>query len=392
MRNNKKETVGDVVPAPITTTESAPAETVAPVEEPAPDIAEPATEPATEPAAETVAGTATEDTSADPAAPQTADGKPRVYGDKVLTKSQRQKRTALRWALLIVGIIMMSFSVYFFQTPNDFTLGGIAGIAVIINSFIPAPVNQFLTQGVIMAIINVALLIIGLIILGKQCTVRTIFCSLFYTAFIWVFEYFDIIGLINQAAGRVNEAGEALRSLTDEPLLELVYAILLFGVGGAIVFNCGASSGGTDIIALILKKYTKLNVGMALMIIDMIIVLISFYTFDIDKGLFSVLGLFTKSFLLDGVIESIGKTKYLTIITENVDLISDYILKVINHGYTMYDAEGGYTHNKKKILVTVCKRSEALKLKMKLHEVDPTAFVIITDANEILGKGFGGTL
>lgn len=388
MRNNKKETAGDVVPAPITTTESAPAETVAPVEEPAPDIAEPATEPA----AETVAGTATEDTSADPAAPQTADGKPRVYGDKVLTKSQRQKRTALRWALLIVGIIMMSFSVYFFQTPNDFTLGGIAGIAVIINSFIPAPVNQYLTQGVIMAIINVALLIIGLIILGKQCTVRTIFCSLFYTAFIWVFEYFDIIGLINQAAGRVNEAGEALRSLTDEPLLELVYAILLFGVGGAIVFNCGASSGGTDIIALILKKYTKLNVGMALMIIDMIIVLISFYTFDIDKGLFSVLGLFTKSFLLDGVIESIGKTKYLTIITENVDLISDYILKVINHGYTMYDAEGGYTHSKKKILVTVCKRNEALKLKMKLHEVDPTAFVIITDANEILGKGFGGTL
>lgn len=388
MRNNKKETVGDVVPAPITTTESAPAETALPVEEPAPDIAEPATEPA----AETVAGTATEDTSADPAAPQTADGKPRVYGDKVLTKSQRQKRTALRWALLIVGIIMMSFSVYFFQTPNDFTLGGIAGIAVIINSFIPAPVNQFLTQGVIMAIINVALLIIGLIILGKQCTVRTIFCSLFYTAFIWVFEYFDIIGLINQAAGRVNEAGEALRSLTDEPLLELVYAILLFGVGGAIVFNCGASSGGTDIIALILKKYTKLNVGMALMIIDMIIVLISFYTFDIDKGLFSVLGLFTKSFLLDGVIESIGKTKYLTIITENVDLISDYILKVINHGYTMYDAEGGYTHSKKKILVTVCKRNEALKLKMKLHEVDPTAFVIITDANEILGKGFGGTL
>lgn len=388
MRNNKKETVGDVVPAPITTTESAPAETALPVEEPATDIAESATEPA----AETVAGTATEDTSADPAAPQTADGKPRVYGDKVLTKSQRQKRTALRWALLIVGIIMMSFSVYFFQTPNDFTLGGIAGIAVIINSFIPAPVNQYLTQGVIMAIINVALLIIGLIILGKQCTVRTIFCSLFYTAFIWVFEYFDIIGLINQAAGRVNEAGEALRSLTDEPLLELVYAILLFGVGGAIVFNCGASSGGTDIIALILKKYTKLNVGMALMIIDMIIVLISFYTFDIDKGLFSVLGLFTKSFLLDGVIESIGKTKYLTIITENVDLISDYILKVINHGYTMYDAEGGYTHSKKKILVTVCKRNEALKLKMKLHEVDPTAFVIITDANEILGKGFGGTL
>ena len=240
--------------------------------------------------------------------PQVADGKPHVYGDKVLTKAQQRKRSVLRWVILIFGIIMMSCSVYFFQTPNDFTLGGIAGIAVILESFIK-PLAPFFTQGVIMAIINVALLIIGLIILGKQCTVRTIFCSLFYTAFIWLFEYLDVIGAINTAIGRVNEAGVALRSLTDEPLLELVYAILLFGIGGALVFNCGASSGGTDIIALILKKFTNINVGMALMIIDMIVVLVSFYTFDVDKGLFSVLGLFTKSFLLDGVIESIGKTK-----------------------------------------------------------------------------------
>ena len=323
--------------------------------------------------------------------PQVADGKPHVYGDKVLTKAQQRKRSVLRWVILIFGIIMMSCSVYFFQTPNDFTLGGIAGIAVILESFIK-PLAPFFTQGVIMAIINVALLIIGLIILGKQCTVRTIFCSLFYTAFIWLFEYLVVIGAINTAIGRVNEAGVALRSLTDEPLLELVYAILLFGIGGALVFNCGASSGGTDIIALILKKFTNINVGMALMIIDMIVVLVSFYTFDVDKGLFSVLGLFTKSFLLDGVIESIGKTKYLTIITENPEKIAEYILKVINHGYTMYDAEGGYTHKKKKVLVTVCKRSEALKIKMKIHQEDPASFVIITDANEILGKGFGGTL
>lgn len=323
--------------------------------------------------------------------PQAADGKPVVYGDKVLTKAQQRKRSVLRWVILIFGIIMMSCSVYFFQTPNDFTLGGIAGIAIILESFIK-PLAPFFTQGVIMAIINVALLIIGLIILGKQCTIRTIFCSLFYTAFIWLFEYLDVIGAINTAIGRVNEAGVALRSLTDEPLLELVYAILLFGIGGALVFNCGASSGGTDIIALILKKFTNINVGMALMIIDMIVVLISFYTFDVDKGLFSVLGLFTKSFLLDGVIESIGKTKYLTIITENPEKIAEYILKVINHGYTMYDAEGGYTHKKKKVLVTVCKRSEALKIKMKIHQEDPSSFVIITDANEILGKGFGGTL
>lgn len=310
-----------------------------------------------------------------------AAAQPVVYGDKVLTKSQKKKRAVLRWVLLSFGIILMSFSVYFFQTPNHFTLGGIAGLALVLGEFIP------LDYEILMAIINVALLILGLIILGKQCTVRTIFCSLFYTGIIRLFEYFDIIEHINEAAGRVGAA-----TLTDEPLMELVYAILLFGIGGAIVFNCGASSGGTDIIALILKKFTRLNVGMALMIIDMVIVLISCYTFSLEIGLFSVLGLFTKSFLLDGVIESLGKTKYITIITENHDIISDYILKVINHGYTIYDAEGGYTHKPKKVLVTVCKRNEALKLKMKIHQVDPTAFVIITDANEILGKGFGGTI
>ncbi len=339
----------------------------------------------TEVAGEEVAENAEIAAAATMASVDGTDGKPVIYADKVLTKSQKQKRTALRWALMGFGIILMSCSVYFFQTPNKFTLGGIAGIALVLSSFITESV-PFLTYDVIMAIINVILLIIGLIVLGKQCTVRTIFCSLFYTGFIWLFEYLDVIGAINSAIGR------DAATLTDEPLLELVYAILLFGIGGAIIFNCGASSGGTDIIALILKKFTNINVGMALMIIDMIIVLISFYTFTVEKGLFSVLGLFTKSFLLDGVIESMGKTKYMTIITEQPELISEYILKVINHGYTMYDAEGGYTHNKKKVLVTVCKRSEALKLKIKIHSVDPTSFVIITDANEILGKGFGGTI
>lgn len=327
--------------------------------------------------------------------------KSQAFSDKVLTPAQKRKRIALSWTFMFLGIIMMSCSVYFFQTPNDFTMGGIAGIAIILESFLK-PLVPFFSQGVIMAIINVFLLILGLLILGKQCTLKTIVCSLFYTGFIWLFEYLDIIGLINSAAGRIEtvvnpETGEsvtkALRTLSNQPFLELVYAIMLFGIGGALVFNSGASSGGTDIIALILKKYTKLNVGFALMLIDFIVVCVTFYTFkSIESGLFSLLGLFTKSFLLDGVIESMGKTKYITIITQQPELISDYILKVINHGFTMYDAEGGYSHQKKKVLVTVCKRSEAIRLKIKIHQVDPSAFVIITDANEILGKGFGGTL
>lgn len=311
---------------------------------------------------------------------------PVIYGDKVLTVQEKRKKAVLSWLLTFVGIVMMSSSVYFFQTPNEFTMGGVAGIAIVLNELIRGAspdVANILTQGVIMAIINVFLLILGLIILGKLCTIKTIICSLFYTGFIWLFETLDVMSYL---------APEGMKTLTNQPFMELVYAILLFGIGGALIFNCGASSGGTDIIALILKKYTNLNVGMALMLIDFVIVCVSFYTFSVTSALFSLLGLFTKSFLLDSVIEAIGKTKYLTIITPNPEIISEYILKVINHGFTMYDAEGGYTHSKKKVIVTVCKRSEALKLKQQIHSADPQAFVIITDANEILGKGFGGTI
>lgn len=306
---------------------------------------------------------------------------------KLLTKEQKRKKTALRWVLLNVGIIMMSLSVYFFQTPNNFTLGGVAGIAILLANMIPV---EFFSQAVVMAIINVFLLILGFIILGKQCTLYTIYCSLLYTGIILLLEKVLPLSII---PGTVVNPDTGMVTLTNQPFLEMVYAILLFGVGGALIFNCGASSGGTDIIALILKKFTKINVGVALMIIDCIVVCISIFAFEsVTTALFSFMGLFAKSVLLDGVIESIGKTKYITIITTKPDEIGKYILEVINHGYTKYDAEGGYTNEKKKILVTVCKKGEALRLKIKAKQLDPEAFIIITDAKEILGRGFVETL
>ena len=309
-----------------------------------------------------------------------------ITDKKTLTKQQKRKRTAMKWVLLNLGIIMMSCSVYFFQTPNNFTLGGVAGIAILLANVINHP---FFTQAVIMAIINVFLLVLGLIILGKQCTIKTIYCSLLYTGIIWLFEFTDVLGHITG----IPSNGATPVPLTDQPFLEMAYSILLFGAGGALVFNCGATSGGTDIIALILKKYTRINVGMALTIIDLIVVCISIVTIKSTTiALYSFMGLFARSFLLDGIIESIGKTKYITIITTNPDPIGDYILNVINHGYTKYNAQGGYTGEAKTVLVSVCKRGEALKLKTKVKEFDNEAFVIITDANEILGKGFGGTL
>ncbi len=277
-----------------------------------------------------------------------------------------------KWALMLIGSLMMACSVSFFQRPNRFTMGGIASVSILLERCLDNVLP--LTQGQYSIIINVFLLVIGLIFLGKRCTVLTIVCTLVYSGGQAVFEIFY---------------PKDRPPITNDPFLELCYAVLLLGIGSAIIFNMGASSGGTDIIALIIKKYTKINIGVALMIVDYVIIGISYFVFkDWTLVLYSSLGLFVKSFLLDGIIENIGKNRYVTIITEHPDKISQYILQVIRHGYTMYDAQGGYTGAPRKVLITVCRKGEALRLKSKVKEADPEAFVIITDTKEILGRGF----
>lgn len=295
------------------------------------------------------------------------DGLP-LLDAQVLTPKQIRINFAIRWLLINVGLLMMASSVYFFQKQNGFTLGGVGGLAIVLTKKFP-----IISQAIYMLIINIGLLILSLVLLGKKYTIKTAYCSLMYTFETWLFEEFIPLN----------------GPMTEQPLLELVYAIMLLGIGGALIFNCGASSGGTDIVALILKKYAKLNVGMGSLIADIAVISFSISTFPIEITLFSILGLFVKSFMIDGVIENISLKKCVTIITTHPEVISEYILKKMQHGYTIYNAEGGFTGAPKKIILTVCRRTEVLKLKNQIKIVDPEAFVIITNTNEILGKGFG---
>jgi uncharacterized membrane-anchored protein YitT (DUF2179 family) len=284
-----------------------------------------------------------------------------------MNKREKVLKTILHWVLINIGTLLMAVGVYFFKTPNKFATGGVSGLAILLSK-----INLPLTQSHWMLIINVLLLITGFIFLGKTCSLKTIYCTLVYSGETMLFQYVLPLDA----------------PLTNQPFMELVYAILLTGVGSAILFNCGASSGGTDLVALILKKYTNLNTGRALLLTDSLIAFSTFFVYGMEAGLYSILGLFAKAFLIDGVIEDIGKSKYITIITTNPGPIGDYILHEMNRSFTQYAATGGYTGEAKQILLLVCKRNQAAKIKAKVKEVDPAAFVIITDANEILGKGF----
>lgn len=277
------------------------------------------------------------------------------------------------------GILLVAVGIYFFKTPNGFATGGVSGLSIILYNIFQGVLP--ITPAIYMLIINVLLLILGIIILGKDCGGLTIYCSLMLSLENWALEY--LFPLNNT-------------TLTQYPLLELVYAILLTGIGSAILFKCKASSGGTDIAALILKKYTSMNVGTALLCTDFLIAAATFARFNEDgsvtfaaqTGLFSLLGLFAKVFVIDDIIDSMNMCKAFTIITTKPDEISKYIMQDIRHGVTTYPATGAYTGEDKTVIVTVCRRTEAIKLRKKVLAIDPHAFIIISKTSEIMGKGF----
>lgn len=281
------------------------------------------------------------------------------------------------FGVLNLGTLLLSMGVYLFNQPNKFALGGMGGLSIIIASY-TQPILPIFDASTILALLNVFMMIPGFIFLGKTMTLRTIYCTLAYSLEVKLMSYLHPITV----------------PLTDEPVLELMFSIITTGSGLAIIFNCRASSGGTDIIALIFKKYTSTNIGTALMVADFLIACLAFVpeVGGLKIGLCSVLGVFAKSFVIDGIIDNIAKTKYVTIITDNPGVVADLILENIHRGFTKFNAQGGYTGEPRTVIMTVCRRSQAVHLKAKLHEVDPTAFVIITDANEILGKGFSEKL
>ncbi len=278
------------------------------------------------------------------------------------------KRTAEEYVILTVATIIMVVGIYVFKFPNNYSFGGVTGIAVVLGALVPA------TPGVITFIINMALLVLGFIFLGRGFGIKTVYVS-----------------VLMSAALRLAEIWFPMEHpLTSQPVLELLYAIALPAFSSAIFFNIGASGGGTDILAMILKKYTKLNIGAALFLVDLGIVLASCLVFDAQTGLFSMCGLLAKSLVVDSVIENINLCKYFTIICTDPEPICDFITNHLKRSATIYKAEGAYEHNQKTVIITIMKRSQAVELRNFIRENQPSAFIAITNSSEIIGKGFRG--
>ncbi len=270
------------------------------------------------------------------------------------------------FSLLTISTLIMTVGIYFFKFTNNFTFGGITGIAVLVAKFLPISASDF------SFVVNILLLIIGWIVLGKSFAEKTAYSTI----------------LLSVSLSLLERIYPMSHPLTNEPLLELIFAILLPALGSAILFNIGASSGGTDVIAMILKKYTSVDIGKGLMISDFIFTLAGFLVFNVKTGLYSLFGLIMRSALIDNFIESFNRSKYFHVVTSNATCICDFIQNDLQRGATIVNATGAFTGDDKYIILTVLSPSQAVKLRNFIKEHDPKAFLLVSNTSEIIGKGF----
>ena len=267
------------------------------------------------------------------------------------------------------GNLLTAVGSYFFKFPNNFSTGGVTGISVVMTHYFPG-----LSNGTIVSVINIALLIVGLLLLGKGFGFKTFYVTVAFSAMLKILE---VIWPMTQP-------------LTDQPFMELLLGVFLPAWGSALLFNIGSSTGGTDIIAMIVKKYFKCHIGRALLIVDFFITLLTFVAFGPETGLFSMVGLFIRSFAVDLFLENMNTYKYFTIITDKPQEIYSYITDVLHRGATVYQAEGLYKHTEKTVIMTAQGKKQALHLQDVIRQKDPHAFVLVTNTSEIIGKGFRG--
>ena len=271
-----------------------------------------------------------------------------------------------KYAILTASTAVIAAGVYFFKFPNNFTFGGITGLSVILAKVTP------LSPSTVNFILNLILIVLGFAFLGRSFGIMTFYASLLLSVLLSLLEYVCPMSA----------------PLTDDPMLELIFAVLLPAFGSAVLFNMGASSGGTDIIAMILKKYTSIDIGRALLLSDLLVTLSACFVFSIKTVLFSVLGLLTKSLVIDNVIESINQSKYFNVVCSEPGVICRFIVEKLHRSATVCDATGAYSHHHKYIVFTAMKRPQAVQLRRFVRTAEPDAFILITNTSEIIGKGF----
>lgn len=278
-----------------------------------------------------------------------------------------RNRKIKNFLLLNLGTLIIALGIHFFKYPNNFALGGVSGISVVLGRVI-----SFATPATAAFAINIILIVLAFVLLGKSFAGKTVYSSILLSVLLLLLER---IAPLEQP-------------LTDEGLLELFIAIGASALGAAILFNMQASSGGTDIIAMIIKKYTNADIGMALMISDLIIAISTFFVFDVKTGLLSSTGLVLKGLIVDAAIDRFNRAKLFTIVTSKPAEVGDFVTHFLQRSCTRMEAIGEYTGEKRSVFLCAVDLRQAAILQNSVKEIDEHAFIIANNSSEISGRGF----
>ena len=264
----------------------------------------------------------------------------------------------------ILGAFIMSASVSLFLLPNELSSGGFAGIGTILYYLFHFPV------GITIIVLNVPLFILATFKIGKKFLIKSLIGTLSLSVFI------DLL--------------DKLTPLTNDKILACLYGGILTGVGTALILRAHSSTGGSDLAGNIIKEYKPMaRTGNLIMIIDSVIVLLNvIFLKKVEIALYSAITIYLMGKIIDIVFEGVEFTKLVFIISDKSDKISDVIVNEVKRGVTGVDGKGMYTENKKLVLMCAVGRRELPELKSKIKEIDPNAFLIITNSREVLGTGF----
>lgn len=285
-------------------------------------------------------------------------------------KGKKVRDTVKNFAILTVGSIIVACAIYFFKLPNNFLTGGFSGLGMILGVYI-----KNISTSLIIWIINVAFLVVGWIILGKSIGIRTIYCTLVYSCFL---ELLDLL--------KIEE--KITLPFTSDILLELVFACLIEAIGLAIVIKNGGSTGGTVIVALIVKKLAKLDIGSAMIYADIVIVGATFFIFDAKTGMYSLVGLGIKSIGVKLFTNVMNNRKSMTIVTTHPDEITTFITENVHRTATRWTGTGAYTNDGRTVILAVVSSKQAVKVSAYARKIDPDSFVVVNTTHEIYGNSF----
>lgn len=265
---------------------------------------------------------------------------------------------------MALGAFAISLGLNLFLVPNSIAAGGASGLATVLYKSLGFPVSLSVL------FINLILFILGMRYLSKESFLKTIAATIFLSAML--------------------EIMSGITPVTDNPLLASVYGGVLFGIGTGITISNGGSTGGTDLAAVIIHRWAKnFSVARIILVIDFFVILLSGVVFkDYEIMLYAAIALYIASHVADDIIEGVNFTKLVYVMSSNSQLIADEIMKTLKRGVTSLQGTGMYMKKDMPVLMCAIRKSEFVKFRTIVNSIDENAFIILTDAREVLGKGF----